>query len=38
MNENVTLGIPYAIVYVSMQSGILWVKKMAGMLWQKSSI
>ena len=27
MNENVTLGIPYAIVYVSMQSGILWFKK-----------
>lgn len=27
MNENVTLGIPYAIAYVSMQSGILWVKK-----------
>lgn len=38
MNENVTLGIPYAIVYVSMQSGILWVKKKAGKLWQKSSI
>ncbi len=25
--KNVTLSIPYMILYVSMQSGILWVKK-----------
>ena len=27
MNENVTLGIPYTILYVDMWGDILWVKK-----------
>lgn len=27
MNENVTLDIPYTILYVDMQGDILWVKK-----------